>query len=320
VQAIYGEPYAIDYWDGSAWVDLTPENMVFELPGYMLNPGEVKQKTYSTMRFNLPCAGRYRLRSSFSIENLPYREWVETKNQYETWVEFELSAKEMPHWRGENADTSIYAPVSIDEATLAKLRTRYPKYFELDTTDGVTVYVWQMAAGSYSCGLLAGQPDEHELIQLLQLRGASVDEMKAILTSYRLRGNQITIEPTTMAYSSYFYKIDDGYRWGIKALFEMDGYTPHIDTVMFDIDGDGEQECVMLSVGSTYGRSSFRLSVYDLERERSEYHGVFELSTMQLRFKVAGNKLYLCSAAHTYEVTMQDGVVSITENGVPIGG
>lgn len=320
VQAMYGEPYAIDYWNGSAWINLTPPNMAFELPGIMLKPGEVKEKVYSTEAFDLSHAGRYRLRSSFSIEDLPYREWVKTQNQYETWVEFEISAKEMPEWTVENTDTSLYAPVSVDEATLAKLRTRYPEYFELDTTDGVTVYVWQMAAGSYCCGLLAGQPDEHELIQLLQLRGASVDEMKAILTSYRLRGNQITIEPTTMAYSSYFYKIDDGYRWGIKALFEMDGYTPHIDTVMFDIDGDGEQECVMLSVGSTYGRSSFRLSVYDLERERSEYHGVFELSTMQLRFKVAGNKLYLCSAAHTYEVTMQDGVVSITENGVPIGG
>ena len=340
VQAMYGEPYAIDYWNGSEWIDLTPPNMAFELPGYLLSPGESRTKDYSLRPFAMTYAGRYRLRSSFSVEDLPYREWVKTQNNYETWVEFEISAKEMPGWSGENADTSLYAPVSVDEATLAKLRTRYPEYFELDTTNGVTVYVWQMAPGSYSCGLLAGQPQTHTNMDIQYVGIAdsgrlstSIKDMKAILSSYALPRDKITVLPVLMLHSSYFYQIDAGYTKGVQALFGLDSYmsdgpAPSSDAVMCDIDGDGKQEHVLITMGRpTYGRFSFRLSVYDVDSGQSEYTGVFGSPVMDLHLELgADDSVYLCGTEqesgkeHTYDVTMQDGVVSITEDGVPIGG
>ncbi|MBQ7337080.1 MAG: M56 family metallopeptidase [Clostridia bacterium] len=312
-QAIYGEPYAIDYWDGAAWVDLTPENLGFELPGYLLSPGEVKQKEYSTARFGLPSAGRYRLRSHFSIEDLPYKEWVETQNNYETWMEFTV--------------TKLSDPTQADvEAQLSYVQSAYPEYFGLDTTDGLTVYVWQMAAGSYSCGLLPGQPNDHEQMQLLQLKGTSIEQMKTILNDYALPEDQITVEPTYMLYSSYLHTFSEAEIWSIKAMLGIDGYTPRIDAAVCDIDRDGKQEHVIISTGPTFGRFSFRLSVYDVDSGQSKYNGVFYSPVMQLRLEIGtdGN-LYLCGTEqlsgveHRYDVTMKDGVVSITEDGVPIG-
>ncbi len=219
--ANYGEPYAIEYWNGEAWEYVGTENISFTLPAYILLPGEVRAKTYATDLFDLSRAGRYRLLSHFSIEGLPYSEWVETKNQYGTWVEFEyvLDAYDT----SDSAQAEIYAPVVVDEATRMQLRATYPEYFDLDTTDGLTVYVWQLAAGSYSCALLPGAPQDHEQSALMSLRATTVDEMKAILTSYRLPCDKIIIEPTHMLYSSYFYEIDDGYRRGIRAMFGLDG-------------------------------------------------------------------------------------------------
>ena len=335
VEIMYGEPYAIDYWNGKAWIDLTPPNMVFELPGYLLSSGESREKAYSTKAFDMSRVGRYRLRCSFSIQNLPFKEWIETQNNYETWVEFEISAKEMSEWTVENTDAAIYAPVIADEATLAKLRTWYPEYFELDTTNGVTVYVWQMAAGSYSCGLLAGPPQTHTNMDIQQLGGSlstSIKDMKAILSSYALPRDMITVLPVRMLHSSYFYQIDAGYTKGVQALFGLDSYmsggpAPSSDAVMCDIDGDGKQEHVLITMGPTYGRFSFRLSVYDVDSGQSEYTGVFGSPVMDLRLELgADDSVYLCGTEHfsdkyhRYDVTMQDGVVSITENGVPIGG
>ncbi|MBQ8718376.1 MAG: hypothetical protein IJY66_03845 [Clostridia bacterium] len=312
VEAMYGEPYAIDYWNGSDWIDLTPPNMSFALPGYLLSPGESREKTYSTEPFDLPLAGRYRLRSSFSIQNLPYKEWFKTGNNYETWVEFEVKEGE---WG-----------VQTDEETkLARLKEWYPEYFELDTTNGVTVYVWQMAAGSYSCGLLAGSPDSHEDQEVLLLGTAgkpstTIENMKIILRSYGLPSDKIHIEATKMMYSSYFYKIDDAYIWSIRNKFGE-------DSVIFDLDRDGQQEFVSIFPGFPVSEGSLRLYVYDTSNNQQEYAGVFEspLVSMWLELMSDG-KLYLCSTEHfsdkyhRYDVTMQDGVVSITENGVPIGG
>jgi hypothetical protein len=113
VEITYGEPYAIDYWNGKAWINLTPPNMVFTLPGYLLSPGESREKEYSTLPFDMSRAGRYRLRCSFSIEDLPYKEWVKTQNNYETWVEFEISAKDLPEWTVET-NSAIYGTEAFD--------------------------------------------------------------------------------------------------------------------------------------------------------------------------------------------------------------
>ncbi len=86
---------------------------------------------------------------------------------------------------------------------LSDLKEKYPEYFGLPTDKGLEVYVWQMAPGSYSFGLLPGTNREKTEEELLNLKGADAQEMRAILSSYGIDEDRIVITPWQALYSSY---------------------------------------------------------------------------------------------------------------------
>lgn len=92
-----------------------------------------------------------------------------------------------------------------DIPTVASLRERNPEYFGLDTSDGLDVYVWQMAKNSYSFGLLPHAEQGRDWIahELLNLRGTSAEEMSVILSTYNVDENDIYIIPWQNPISSY---------------------------------------------------------------------------------------------------------------------
>ena len=70
--------------------------------------------------------------------------------------------------------------------TEEELRIRFPQYYDLITPKGLEVYVWQTADNVYYCGLLPGTnrgATEDEITDLAA-NGATVEEMKVILSSY----------------------------------------------------------------------------------------------------------------------------------------
>ena len=83
------------------------------------------------------------------------------------------------------------------------LREKYPEYFGLPTFKGLEVYVWQMAPDSYSCGVMEGTNREKTLEELMALKGASIDEMKTILSDYDIPKENISIIPWQNPVSSY---------------------------------------------------------------------------------------------------------------------
>ena len=83
------------------------------------------------------------------------------------------------------------------------LRERYPEYFELDTFKGLEVYVWQIVPNSYSCGVLPGTNREKTLEELLDLKDASIAEMRAILSTYDIDESEIFVIPWQNPVSSY---------------------------------------------------------------------------------------------------------------------
>ena len=89
-------------------------------------------------------------------------------------------------------------PVKADD-----LREKYPEYFGLPTFKGLEVYVWQMAPDSYSCGVMEGTNREKTLEELMALKGASIDEMKTILSDYDIPKENISIIPWQNPVSSY---------------------------------------------------------------------------------------------------------------------
>ena len=119
-EVIYGEPYYIERLEGTEWVDAPSEELIFEAIGLLLRPNSTVYKSYSTQRFDISKSGTYRLRVQFSVdEGNGDRRYKECN----TWVEFKVGS--IP---------------STDS-----LREKYPEYFGLDASDGLDVYVWQMA-------------------------------------------------------------------------------------------------------------------------------------------------------------------------------
>ena len=83
------------------------------------------------------------------------------------------------------------------------LREKYPEYYDLSAFKGLEVYVWQMAPDSYSCGVMMGTNRNKTLEEMMDLKGAGIDEMKVILSSYDIPKEDIFIIPWQNPISSY---------------------------------------------------------------------------------------------------------------------
>lgn len=222
------------------------------------------------------------------------------------------------------ADTNT----SIDINTL---KSKYPTYFNLDKTKGLTVYVWQMSANSYYCGLLPNSDIGHTELEIFNLHfsSTSIDEMRSIVTYYYPNNTQkyVTVFPIIMPISSYAYNIDDKYIhkvnelfWGGEIVYQMPTYANIFDTASFDIDNDGIKEECSLGYGPTSGIDTFTFSVY--ENGELEYFNIFaSLGVSNIHFDTNENgQVQLCGTQFVNEnepytrymsLAILDGNVSI---------
>ena len=100
---------------------------------------------------------------------------------------------------------SVEANVMKLSAQQRELMDKYPEYFELDSTNGLDVYVWQMAENYYSFGLLPHTEEQRDWLstELLNLQGVDADKMRQILSTYNIDENDINIIPWQNPISSY---------------------------------------------------------------------------------------------------------------------
>ncbi len=94
----------------------------------------------------------------------------------------------------------VWGTASVEESVL---REKYPEYFDLSTFKGLEVYVWQMAPNGYFCGVMEGTNREKTLEEMMSLKGTAIDEMKAILSTYDIPKENISIIPWQNPISSY---------------------------------------------------------------------------------------------------------------------
>lgn len=134
---------------------------------------------------------------------------------------------------GVDGPTKVLLAGVIDEDSIRWLRKQYPEYFDLDTSEGLELYVWQMAGNSYSCGLVSGKTSREiaEAAQatgeirtdLWNLRSVTVNEMKLILADYGIGKEKVTLIPYSMPHSSYLNvevaKDPEGYLKKLEAMF-----------------------------------------------------------------------------------------------------
>ncbi len=110
----------------------------------------------------------------------------------------------------------------ITSADIEQLKIKYPLFFNVSTAGGLTVYIWQMSKDNYSCYLANTSMEAISDNSFAYDVGASIAEMRAILTTYDIDRNDITIQPVRNPLSSYYYEIDNAYRKKVKDWFWKD--------------------------------------------------------------------------------------------------
>lgn len=110
----------------------------------------------------------------------------------------------------------------ITSAVIEQLKTKYPQFFDVSTDGGLTVYIWQMSKDNYSCYLANNSMEAVSDNSFAYDVGATIAEMRAILTTYDIDRNDITIQPVRNPLSSYYYEIDSAYRKKVKDWFWKD--------------------------------------------------------------------------------------------------
>lgn len=87
----------------------------------------------------------------------------------------------------------------------AELKKQYPQYFGLDASKGLDVVVWQMSQHSYSFGLLPHSEEKRDWLdeELTDLKPLSSEELKIILSTYKIDNSKIDICIWQNPFSSY---------------------------------------------------------------------------------------------------------------------
>ena len=104
----------------------------------------------------------------------------------------------------------ILGLVGCNSAT-ADLQKRFPEYYNLSAFKGIEVYAWQTEDGKYLCGALSGtnRNKTPEEISSLTMNAATLEEMKAILSSYGIDKEEIIIFPIKINADGFEIITDD---------------------------------------------------------------------------------------------------------------
>ena len=94
--------------------------------------------------------------------------------------------------------------------TTTNLQKRVPEYYNLDTSEGIKVYVWQAEDGEYRCGAVSGinRITKFEEISKIASNSTTIDEMKTILASYNIERGYVSVYHIEIM-SSYYEEIED---------------------------------------------------------------------------------------------------------------
>ena len=238
-----------------------------------------------------------------------------------------------------------------------ELYEKYPEYFGLDATNGLDVYVWQLAEHNYNFGLKphSDTPLGWQSTELYKLKGAAAYEMQEILKSYDISRDEITIVPWQNPFSSYIadiWIIVDGEDAAVKreayiALVEDMIYGriysdneshvrpdpdtpstldyPYYDTIVFDIDSDGADEVCTLEYGRTSGLFTFIFNADDL-LGNEKYSTTFYSIVYDLSFKLCDDGVVRVQGVdqlgevHLYDIKVKGSEIWLyNEDGQYIG-
>ena len=235
---------------------------------------------------------------------------------------------------------------TLQSSDIPSLREQYPQYFDLDVSNGLDVYVWQMAENSFSFGLLPHAETQRDgfSTELLNLWGTNAKEMRQILSTYNIDENDISIIPWQNPFSSYIgdyalihedESIEEKHEYYRELFRDMlfgepsvtPGYDyPIYDSLIFDVDGDGKDEHCILGYGITSGLFTFTFSASEVGAKQPKYSNVFCTHWYDLSFVSCDDGIVrvqgidLKEIPHLFDISISDGTVHLTEDGRDIDG
>ena len=244
-----------------------------------------------------------------------------------------------------NPKDEAYGKMDAENLTIMQdvLRKQYPSFFGLDASNGLDIYVSQMAPNSYSFTLLPHSGEQYDTMELYKHPAASKEEMRVILSTYDVNAEDVYIIPWQMPHSSYIgeywivvngedpaYKRAEYIRKIEGMLFSNkapESISVAVASAKFDIDRDGEREMCTIRLGWTSGRYSFQFVVQNLNTGALEYDTLFyspvyddlsfcegEDGTVRVQGITQGEN----PETHYYDIAIKDGQVSLTKDGLPI--
>lgn len=122
-----------------------------------------------------------------------------------------------------SSDTSSEVESSETDKLIEQLKQTHPHFFNLPCEEGLTLYVWEWARGIYECHLASTELEalRDEPSYIFSVGYASVDEMKAILSTYDIPSEQIIVKAVNNPLSSFYQEITDEFQKEVEQLFGL---------------------------------------------------------------------------------------------------
>ena len=184
-----------DYVDAVHWLTIDPYGEDF-VPFNTVKDGVVTYGTYTAYDAETFEPLKHSIPSGLSPQTYLFQN-ADPEREYIVLAVF-----------GQSADSVIYAfgvRFGDENSALEALKASVPEYFGLDASNGLDVYVWQMAEGSYSFGLLPHSETQRNWLaeELMGLRSVYAAQMRMILDTYGIAQEDIYVIPWGNPLSSY---------------------------------------------------------------------------------------------------------------------
>ena len=252
----------------------------------------------------------------------------------------------MPKDNGTIPNEPDYGITDSDELSFEQryLMDQHPEFFGLDASGGLNIYVYQLAPEHYGF-YLTEHSAETPPMNFASFKGSTdASSMRLILGTYDVTREDITVIPFQHPLSSYIgpnFIIQEGedseviearrnaYKEKILDMLFEDVYLsmPIYDSMQFDVDGDGKAEHCILGFGRTSGVFTFTFSASEVTTGEweQEYQTVFLSDWYKLSFVTCDDGIVRVQGIdqnddiHLFDISIVDGNINLTENGVPIG-
>lgn len=342
----YGEMFTVEYKVGEEWIDTDfDEERFFATIGYSLKKNKTISKSYTAEHLDLSKSGTYRFMVPFSVKEgdkyVSYKAWAE----FTVGNDFNLGANNLIYG---------FVPPASDSDKLSYIYIRDFGCNEKEVTidfKQVRFENGKMIFDLYWVNNGTANVDIGPDFEVYKYNGSSLEKLdsKGVWLTYRqiLAGKGMNIagdydtakfeyEDTVSYYVSEHYDvlIPGKYRFeahGAWVEFQIiDNFnmiSAVYDKATFDVDGDGKEENCSLLFGRTSGLFTFIFTVQDKETGEVEYETEINSQVYELSFQKGSDGITRVQGitqgenpeTHLFDISIKDGYVYLTENGVYIG-